>query len=917
MWSLPQDPCLAPEGVRSGTCRDVRLTKLSAILIAVASLSACGGGGGGSSAVTPPPPPPPVTYTANSGVAQKGPLIKGSSVTAQELDSRLSPTGKQYSYQISSDLGSFSPTSAFSSQYIGISATGYYFDEVANAVSTGPVTLNGYSDLTAASVLNVNLLTTLAYQRIQHLVTSSNMTFAAATTQAEKEVLAALNIPAGSYGGFSALDLSGSTDGDHILAAMSSVFVYGNSAGPLSQLIANFQSDIGTNGVITNSATQATLTNAGKSVNPAAVAANLTQAYSSTGVTFTAANISDWIDQDGDSVIGKFKFQVADATPSSMFSFPTFVVDQVAGTSVSASGGILSVNQAPVTGAIVVQKGDTVAVSPGAGAFPNGVLDVYLRSAGTDTARVSFISGLLSIAVIPQAPSVPKGLTQQFKATGTFSDTSTSDLTNSVTWTSGTPATATVNANSGLANALAVGSTVVTATSGSVSGNTTLNVSSAILKSIAITPSPATAGVGVTAQLTATGTYSDGTTQNVTTAANWTSDTPSVANVGPTTGLASGVSPGAAIISAAIGSVTGTGPLSVVSNVWLPASPLLNARTYFSATLLQDGRVIAVGGVGNKITAYSSTELYDPVANAWSLGGSLAAARYLHTATLLQNGNVLVAAGYSISGAPPPLVSAELYNPSTNTWVSAGSLATARIEHTATLLPNGKVLVTGGQDGNNNTSSSAEIYDPASNSWSAAASMSTPRYNHTATLLQNGLVLVAGGFNGGTTLTSSELYNPATNTWSPAGTLSAARGSQTATLLNSGKVLLAGGFDNTIPGNNVTLAITDLYNPATNTWSPGGTMTAARLGHTATLLTNGKVLVAAGYQQTNTVSPPLASAETYDPSTNIWSPAASLSLARDYFEATLLNSGAVLITGGQILTQSGGLVSNSVELYYP
>src|SRR5215469_8484001 len=134
-------------------------------------LTACGGGGGGSS-------PPPVTYTANSGVAQKGPLIKGSTVTAQELDASLSPTGKQYSYQINSDLGTFTPTSTFGSQYIGLNATGYYFDELANAVSSGPITLNGYADLTAQTVLNVNLLTTLAYQRIQQLV-KLNSTFSA------------------------------------------------------------------------------------------------------------------------------------------------------------------------------------------------------------------------------------------------------------------------------------------------------------------------------------------------------------------------------------------------------------------------------------------------------------------------------------------------------------------------------------------------------------------------------------------------------------------------------------------------------------------------------------------------------------------------------------------------------------------
>src|SRR6202051_4798266 len=275
-------------------------------------LAACGGGGGGT------PPPSPITYTAASGVAQKGPLIKGSTVVAQELDAKLSPTGKQYSYQITSDLGTFSPTSTFGSQYIGLNATGYYFDEIANSISSGTVTLNGYSDLTTGTVLNVNLLTTLAYQRIQHLVTNSNMTFASAATQAGNEVLAALNTPASNYGSFGAFDLAGSTDGDHILAAISSMFVYGNSAGPLSSLIANFQSDIGANGVITVQATSSALLTAAKALNPATVAASLTQEYSSVGITLTAANIAQWIDQDGDGVIGKFKFRVADATSSTL-----------------------------------------------------------------------------------------------------------------------------------------------------------------------------------------------------------------------------------------------------------------------------------------------------------------------------------------------------------------------------------------------------------------------------------------------------------------------------------------------------------------------------------------------------------------------------------------------------------------------
>jgi hypothetical protein len=460
---------------------------------AMLALAACGGGGGSpSSGVNSPPP---ITYTAAKGVAQKGPLIEGSTVSAQELDASLPPTGKQYSYQITSNLGTFSPTSTFSSQYIGLDANGYYFDEVANGVSTGPMTLTGYSDFAVGSVLNVNPQTTLAYQRIQHLMTGSSVTFAAARTQAENEVLTALNIPVSNYGSFGSLDLSGSTDGDHILAAVSSIFVYGNSAGPLSQLVADFQSDIGTNGVITNAKTKATLLAGAKAVNPATVAANLTQAYSSVGVVFTAADISAWIAQAGDGVVGKFTFQVADATPSSVFTFPAFVTSQLVGRSVSVTAGLLSVNRAPVSGAVTINVGDVIALSPGVGSFPNGVFTSYLVSGSINLTRVYFVSGLLSVAITPSTPSVPAGLTQQFHATGTLSDTSTADLTTSASWASGTPTHATVDAASGLANAIAVGSTVITATSGSVSGNTTLNVTPAVLESISITPNPAVVGI--------------------------------------------------------------------------------------------------------------------------------------------------------------------------------------------------------------------------------------------------------------------------------------------------------------------------------------------------------------------------------------------------------------------------------------
>ena len=126
----------------------------------------------------------------------------------------------------------------------------------------------------------------------------------------------------------------------------------------------------------------------------------------------------------------------------------------------------------------------------------------------------------------------------------------------------------------------------------------------------------------------------------------------------------------------------------------------------------------------------------------WTYTGSLNTVRRSHTATLLPNGMVLVAGGFAPNSV---LASAELYHPASGTWTPTGRLNTARAEHTATLLPNGMVLVAGGLDGSLNVSVSAELYDPASGTWTPTGSLHTGRRWHTASLLPNGMVLVAGG----------------------------------------------------------------------------------------------------------------------------------------------------------------------------
>ncbi len=281
--------------------------------------------------------------------------------------------------------------------------------------------------------------------------------------------------------------------------------------------------------------------------------------------------------------------------------------------------------------------------------------------------------------------------------------------------------------------------------------------------------------------------------------------------------------------------------------------------------------------------------------------GSLATAREDHTATLLPNGKVLVAGGGNSSFNA--LASAELYDPASGTWSATGSLATARYEHTATLLPNGKVLVAGGF-GNSGLLASAELYDPTSGTWSATGSLATARQYHTATLLPSGKVLVAGGGGNSGALASAELYDPTSGTWTPTGSLATARYEHTATLLPNGKVLVAGGYD------GGSLASAELYDPASGTWTITGSLGAARYEHTATLLPNGKVLVAGGVG----TSSALASAELYDPASGTWTATGSLATARYYHTATLLPSGKVLVAAGR---DSSGNSLASAELYDP
>ena len=323
---------------------------------------------------------------------------------------------------------------------------------------------------------------------------------------------------------------------------------------------------------------------------------------------------------------------------------------------------------------------------------------------------------------------------------------------------------------------------------------------------------------------------------------------------------------------------------------WNPTGSMTDGRSNHTATRLKDGTVLVAGGIGGE-DFLKSADIYFPALGTWTSVGSMNKARYRHTATLLSSGKVLVVGGYSPFGSFGGSVednTAELYDPATFTWSSAGTLSGTRADHTATLLPNGKVLITGGTS-NSLPVATCELYDPKTNKWSMAASLANARVYHTAELLPNGNVIVMGGL--GDNATSCEVYNPGTNTWIAAASLNVPRAFAASTLLDTGKVLVCSG--EVSAGSAVTSA--ELYDPVANTWTLTGSMTTARLNHVATKLTNGKVLIEGGTIDALQV---FASSEIYDPNTGSWSSTGNLATARTGHTATLLNNGQVLATGG-------------------
>lgn len=275
--------------------------------------------------------------------------------------------------------------------------------------------------------------------------------------------------------------------------------------------------------------------------------------------------------------------------------------------------------------------------------------------------------------------------------------------------------------------------------------------------------------------------------------------------------------------------------------------------------------------------------------------GSLAEGRRAIRLAHLDNGDVL-AIGGALGNSSAQV---ERYDVMTGQWQTLAPMSVARDSHAVVAMPDGSVLVTGGrtlQAGQGTVLATVERFDPVAGTWQAMAPMATARMNHTATLLDNGEVLVAGGFSSATNsaLVSAEIYDPAANAWRSAAALPEARMNHAEVTLATGEVMLVGG--NAAPfGAGVRVGFR--YDAALDAWTPSAPSAMSRRNTSVELLTDGQVAVIAGGSASELAV--ANSAEIYDPAADAWTSTPTMLERRFNHETVVLQSGNVLVIGGQ------------------
>ena len=320
-------------------------------------------------------------------------------------------------------------------------------------------------------------------------------------------------------------------------------------------------------------------------------------------------------------------------------------------------------------------------------------------------------------------------------------------------------------------------------------------------------------------------------------------------------------------------------PIAIAFASRASAQPAPHGRENYASIKLNDGRILFAGGADDDGHAIKRAELFDPSSDKFRPVGAMIVPRCGPTATLLSDGSVLIAGGATCSEEPMPIRTLEIFDPANATFREVADLSFPRFDLKTLLLSNGKVLIAQGYSQTHELIGPAEVFDPKDAIVQPAGSMIVPRCFGSETQLPGGQVLIAGGIRCDEpereAIKAAEIYDPS-GQFGRVGAMSVARVCHSATVMKNGKVLIAGGAS--ALSNGVALESAEIFDPSKSSFSQTGSMTKARACPTATLRNDGTVLIAGGQSQ-NGIAPPvdLTDSEIYDPTTGKFTAA---SLAR-------------------------------------
>ncbi len=359
---------------------------------------------------------------------------------------------------------------------------------------------------------------------------------------------------------------------------------------------------------------------------------------------------------------------------------------------------------------------------------------------------------------------------------------------------------------------------------------------------------------------------------------------------------------------------------------WSELPDLATVRGTAAAVVLADGRVlVAGGGVGS--IALGGAEVLDQASGRWAAVASLTRPRRGHRGVVLDDGRVLIAGGIAEGEL---LASVEVYDPAKGTWAAVAPMSTPRLGHSLSLLGDGRVLAAGGTvPGGEGAAASAqtirpaastEVYDPVQGTWAPAASMGSGRFEHTATALPDGRVLMTGGLGPAGDrvgpLATSELYDPPANAFVRSTDLKEPRTNHAAAALDDGSILVVGGAGGV--NGDISVGSTEVFDSRQGTWTVVGPLAESRAGHSVTALADGRVLVAGGESVARGARRSLASAEVFDTADRAWRSAGPMACSRSEHDAVRLGDGTVLVVAGDATFPGAAPIARScVSRYRP